>query len=46
MVEGFHAKDGSHNGSGGKATFADGAAYLPRALKQAAGKEETGLCGK
>ena len=24
IVEGFHAKDGSNNGSGGKVTFADG----------------------
>jgi hypothetical protein len=24
MVEGFHAKDGSNNGSGGKVTFTDG----------------------
>ena len=24
MVEGFHAKDGSNNGSGGKVTFPDG----------------------
>ena len=24
MVEGFHAKDGSNNGSGGRVTFADG----------------------